>query len=75
MRLISGRVPDGTPLSGRGAGRAQLWVRSREGLPVDNVMLTFIADLVWLGISEAIGRPTGGSSLDNTIRFGHIEPR
>ena len=73
IRLISGRIPDGTPLSGRGQGRPQLWVRSREGIPVDNLMLAFIADFVWFGIGEAIGRPAGGNSLDNTIRFGKIE--
>jgi acyl-CoA thioesterase len=60
--------PDGRP----GTGRTMLWMRLKDvdGQPVvaDAGALAVLADLAPSGISEAIGRPTFGTSLDNSIR-------
>ncbi len=72
-RLIEGRYPDGDPISGRGdSGRLRLWVRSTEGVPITAEFLAVVADFVVEAASHALGRYTGGNSLDNTIRFGPI---
>lgn len=74
-RLASGRYPGGGPIEGRGEdGRLRLWVRAREGQPVGSAMLAVIADFVAVAISNAIGRLSGGNSLDNTIRYAGVEP-
>ncbi len=56
--------PDGHP----GTGRTMLWMRMRAGIWPDVGALAVLADLAPSGISEAIGRPTFGTSLDNSIR-------
>ncbi len=67
--------PDGRP----GSGRTMLWMRLRdenEGELQDVVQevgaLAVLADLAPSGISEAIGRPTFGTSLDNSIRAARV---
>jgi acyl-CoA thioesterase len=57
-----------------GPGRLVLWFRPRDGHPIDAALLAIAADYVSVAISDAIGRPAGGNSLDNTIRFGRIVP-
>lgn len=74
-RLAAGRYPTGVPFSNRSEdGRMLLWVRAREGQPVGAAMLAVIADFVSESIGNAIGRFSGGNSLDNTIRFASTEP-
>ncbi|GIU83862.1 MAG: hypothetical protein KatS3mg008_0637 [Acidimicrobiales bacterium] len=66
--LAIGRQPDeldGTP----GDGRSALWVGLPEGLPVCASVLAIVADHVPFGISQALGEPYGGTSLDNTLRI------
>jgi acyl-CoA thioesterase-2 len=74
-RLAGGRYPTGAPMDGVSAdGRMLLWVRAREGQPVGAAMLAVIADFVSEAIGNAIGRLSGGNSLDNTIRYASHEP-
>ena len=73
-RLAAGIYNEDRPLDGRGDGRVTFWMRSREGLLADSQLLAVAADYVTTGLSGAISRPAGGNSLDNTIRFGRIEP-
>ena len=75
LRQIEQRTPPGMalpdPLGRPGSGRTMLWMRLRhEGGDVahDVGALAVLADLAPSGISEAIGRPTFGTSLDNSIR-------
>jgi acyl-CoA thioesterase-2 len=67
--------PDGHP----GTGRTMLWMRLKdvdgEAVTPDVGALAVLADLAPSGISEAVGRPTFGTSLDNSIRAArHPEP-
>jgi len=73
-RLAYGTYNDGTPVEGKGEGRVTFWIRSREGLPADSQFLAVAADYVSVGLTGALGYFAGGSSLDNTVRFGRIEP-
>jgi acyl-CoA thioesterase-2 len=74
IRLAHGRFPDGRDMTGRGEGRTRLWIRSREGLLVDSLLLAVIADFVSPGIGDAMGAQVGANSLDNTIRYVKVEP-
>jgi len=51
-----------------------LWIRSREGLPVDSSLLAIMADFIPGAIGNALGLNAGGNSLDNTIRYRRIVP-
>lgn len=73
-RLAGGHYPVRGTESGRGSGHVQLWFRSREGHVADRQLLAVAADYVSVGIGGAVGQPAGGNSLDNTIRFGPVEP-
>jgi acyl-CoA thioesterase-2 len=55
-------------------GHVVLWVRplNRE-IAIDSAVLAVIADFIPSAIGHAIGRNAGGNSLDNTIRYRHIE--
>jgi acyl-CoA thioesterase len=55
-------------------GRLLLWIRSREGLPIDSSMLAIMADFIPGAIGNALGLNAGGNSLDNTIRYRRIVP-
>jgi acyl-CoA thioesterase len=61
-------------IEGRGAGRLVLWLRPRDGHPIDTAILAIAADYVPMAISDAIGVPAGATSLDNTIRFARVVP-
>jgi acyl-CoA thioesterase len=58
---------DGTP----GVGRSAVWMRLRRPLPTSVVALALMADFAPAALSEALGVPTYGVSLDNSIRLGH----
>lgn len=65
------RMPEGA-LERRGP--VPLWVRC-ESLPVGSAASqAFVADIVPLGISQALGLEPGATSLDNTMRVLHGEP-
>jgi acyl-CoA thioesterase len=79
VNQIEQRAPEGMampdPLGRPGSGRTMLWMRLRPGgigggldVAHDVAALAVLADLAPSGISEAIGRPTFGTSLDNSIR-------
>ncbi|MET3528620.1 acyl-CoA thioesterase [Phenylobacterium koreense] len=55
-------------------GRLLLWIRSREGLPVDSSLLAIMADFIPGAVGNALGLNAGGNSLDNTIRYRRIVP-
>jgi acyl-CoA thioesterase len=73
VRRASGRY-QGRDVQGRGAGRLVLWFRPKEDHPIGAEVLAIAADYVSVAISDAIGAPAGGNSLDNTIRFARIAP-
>lgn len=50
-------------------GASAMWIRARDGSPVDRVTLAVMADFLPSGIGHALGEAAGGNSLDNTIRF------
>ena len=68
VRIAAGRRAeelDGTP----GGGRTALWCRIPGGRREVSVGdLALLADLSVLGLSDALGVPCSGSSLDNAIR-------
>ena len=56
-------------------GRVTLWIRPRGGnYPIDAAMLAVMGDYLPGGIGNAVGLPTFGTSLENTILFGLVEP-
>jgi acyl-CoA thioesterase len=55
-------------------GRSALWLRPREGQPIDAAMLAVLADYVPRGVGAALGMNAGGNSLDNTLRIRRIVP-
>lgn len=56
----------------RGTGRTSMWMRLREPAGASPSALAILADLAPSAISEAIGEPTFGVSLDNSIRIGRV---
>lgn len=70
-RLVRGRYPAaGVEFTeANREGRLLLWVRAKSGHPIDAAMLAIIADFASEAVSAAVGRPAGGNSLDNTIRY------
>jgi acyl-CoA thioesterase-2 len=75
IRVASGRF-GADPLIGERDpdGRMMLWIRPREDYPIDAHMLALFGDYLPSCLSNAIGKPVGVTSLDNTIRFGEITP-
>lgn len=62
---------DGTPAPG---GCSSLWVRIPElgsHLGTTAAALAIVGDFVPFGVSQALGRPVGGTSLDNSLRLVH----
>ncbi|MDX9999019.1 MAG: acyl-CoA thioesterase domain-containing protein [Phenylobacterium sp.] len=55
-------------------GRSLLWMRPKEGFPIDAPMLAIMADHVPSGVGAALGANAGGNSLDNTLRIRRIVP-
>jgi acyl-CoA thioesterase len=57
-----------------GPGRFCLWVRRRDREPLTPATIAYLADVVPMGVARALGVIAGGTSLDNTIRFGPALP-
>ncbi|MCK9895834.1 acyl-CoA thioesterase domain-containing protein [Frankia sp. AgB32] len=57
-------VLDGTP----GTGRSALWLRLVPPLPLTGAALALLADFTPVGLIEAIGDMSMGTSLDNQLR-------
>jgi acyl-CoA thioesterase-2 len=55
-------------------GRTLLWIRQKQGAPIDAAMLAVFADFVPGAIGGALGRGGGGNSLDNNLRVRKIVP-
>lgn len=76
LELIEQRTLPGMALpdpEGRiGSGKTMLWMRLRDEVAHEVGALAVLADLAPSGISEAIGRPTFGTSLDNSIRSARL---
>jgi acyl-CoA thioesterase len=51
------------------AGRTLLWLRRRNGAPLDTASLAMFADFVPLALGRATGHAGGGNSLDNSLRM------
>ena len=72
MRIADGRdwpQLDGTP---RPDGRSAMWARMTGVTDVSAPTLAILGDWVPFALAQALGRPAGGNSLDNTIRI--IQP-
>jgi len=61
---------DGRP----GSGRCALWCRMPEVLEPSAAALAVLGDFVPSGVAQALGRPSHGTSLDNTLRVVRIVP-
>jgi acyl-CoA thioesterase-2 len=73
MRLASGRQfdeLDGTP----GDGHCAFWARLPGQLEPSSAWLSVLGDYVPSGVAQALGRPSIGNSLDNTIRVVQLVP-
>jgi acyl-CoA thioesterase len=57
-----------------GPGRFCLWVRRRDREPLTAATIAYLADVIPLGVARGLGVVAGGTSLDNTIRFGPSAP-
>jgi acyl-CoA thioesterase len=53
-----------------GAGRICTWTRRKDGGPITPAMAAYMADMVPMGVSNALGVIAAGTSLDNSIRIG-----
>lgn len=73
IRLALGRQfeeLDGTP----GDGRCAFWARLPGQLEPSSAWLSVLGDYVPSGVAQALGRPSIGNSLDNTIRVVQLVP-
>ena len=61
---------DGTP----GDGHSALWVRNPWGTDAQAAALAIVGDYVPMGITQASGRRSESSSLDNTLRMVRVHP-
>jgi acyl-CoA thioesterase len=50
-----------------------LWARLNRDRPMTAASIAFVADMVPGAIARAAGLIGGGTSLDNSLRFGHVE--
>jgi acyl-CoA thioesterase-2 len=69
---ITARGPFATAefrLAKRDDGSVDLWTRMKAG-PLTRLTLAYLADFVPSAVLRAAGRNGGGTSLDNSIRFG-----
>jgi acyl-CoA thioesterase len=53
-----------------GPGRLCVWMRRQDRRPITPALTAFLADVVPMGVADGLGVVAGGTSLDNTIRFG-----
>lgn len=61
--------------SSKGDGQTTVWVRIPDFVgEYDAAMLSILGDFMFLGMGQALGIAGGGSSLDNTMRFGRLVP-
>ena len=67
MRMAHGRFGEDRIGNPTADGRMVFWIRPR-GFAIDKPYLATIADFVPAGIGNALGRHSGGRSLDNTFR-------
>jgi len=68
LRVASGSEPEAID-GNRGSGRTAIWLRIPGGPRlVSAADLSVVADFAVMACAEAIGRPTTGNSLDNTLR-------
>ena len=74
VRVAKGRYGRDREGASEADGRSLLWIRPREGYPVDSAMLAIMADFVPSGVGNALGQNAGGNSLDNTLRVRRIVP-
>jgi acyl-CoA thioesterase-2 len=58
----------------QGPSRSAIWARVPGHLGMEAAALAIFGDLVAGGISQVVGRPTHGSSLDNSLRVAQLEP-
>ncbi|HEX3540880.1 MAG TPA: acyl-CoA thioesterase [Acidimicrobiales bacterium] len=73
LRLALGRQfeeLDGTP----GDGHCAFWARLPGQLEPSSAWLSVLGDYVPSGVAQALGRPSIGNSLDNTIRVVRLVP-
>lgn len=73
VRMAAGRQfsdLDGTP----GDGRTSLWARLPGQLEPSAAWLAVVGDMVPGGVAQALGRSSGGNSLDNSIRVVQLRP-
>ncbi len=69
-RALDFRAPEVRSHPDPGPGRMCLWVRRRDGGPATPAIIAYMADMVPLSVSSALGVLAIGMSLDNTIRVG-----
>jgi acyl-CoA thioesterase len=76
MRHALGRsfeeIATGEPVVG--ANHSAIWARVPGHLGLEAGTLAIFGDLVSGGVSQVVGRPTHGTSLDNTIRVVELSP-
>jgi acyl-CoA thioesterase len=72
LRLANARPLD-QPQPPSADGRSSMWARL-DGLGSSTTTLAILGDFVPFGISQALGRWAGGTSLDNTIRIARRVP-
>jgi acyl-CoA thioesterase len=69
-RALEFRSPEIRSHPDPGPGRMCLWVRRRDGGTATPAIVAYMADMVPLSVSSALGVLAIGMSLDNTIRVG-----
>lgn len=55
-------------------GRTTLWLRRKNGAPLDAPSLAMFADFLPLALGRTTGSTGGGNSLDNTLRMAGFAP-
>lgn len=79
QRLEKRIAPDSVVLRPRDgtvdpAGRMQMWIRTRDDVPIDAALLALMGDFVPTGAGVSLGLDGGGNSLDNTLRLHSVVP-
>jgi acyl-CoA thioesterase-2 len=75
IRLAHARAWDEVADNPMPDGRSMLWARMPDMLELSSgAALAILGDYVPFGIRQALGRPSGGNSLDNTLRVYELVP-
>jgi len=75
VRLANARPWDEVADNPMPDGRSMLWARMPDMLDLSSgAALAILGDYVPFGIRQALGRPGGGNSLDNTLRVYELVP-